>query len=239
MYKKYLSIVLTAFLLIELFALNTSYVQANGRYRIAFPNTLWEEEYMEIGVIDGNYDYKEAKIVSVSSSKPAILKIYKEKSDNEYVFWASGEKAGTYELTINYLDEGGNIQSLKKRGKVLKYPKHIKSLRVNGKKVNVKKKKLHYRYNVKKYKGTTPTVKLNLKKGWRITKIECLSLNISKKSGKVKSVKTIKVTKKMLEKGSKIKFSKKHECLQLSITARKGKGTPIIYNIDFNRPAEF
>jgi polyribonucleotide nucleotidyltransferase len=85
------------------------------------------------------------------------------------------------------------------------YPKVIKTLKVNGKKVKVTSKKHAYAVTQKKFKKRYAKVKLSKKKGWKIDYVYVDMWNDKGEGDQIKvSVSTIK-------KGGKIRaFLKKH-----------------------------
>jgi putative transposon-encoded protein len=170
----------------------------------------------------------EGKVKSVKSSKSSVLKVqkvpvYYDNGKKATQYYVDARKTGKAKLTIKFTDPKGKSHTLKKTITVKKYPNEIKSLKVNGKKVNVKKNKYFF---TKKTSSTSVKVKMALKSGWKIKSVESWKY---KKSGNATN---IKVTKKMVQNGSKISFPKKYKGLEVYVTMAKGSDT-ITYSVSF------
>lgn len=183
--------------------------------------SLWAGDNTWVWVYDANSeDYTKATVTGVTSSNPAILAVSAGKAYDEYdreytEFMLTGKTPGSAAITVNYTTPNGETGTLSATIQVKKYPKQIKSLKVNGKKVKISKHKYNYSKKVKKSK-TTLTIKMALKKGWKIS-----SVNAGRwtKSGKFSDV---KVKKKALLKGKTIKFPKKYSDMFINVEMKKG-----------------
>ena len=179
-----------------------------------------------------------ATVTSVKSSKASVLEVIKEKRSfedhKETAYILESKKAGKATITVKYKKPSGKTGTLKKTITVRKYPKEIKSLTVNGKSVKISKNKFSFR---KKTSRKNVTVKMALKKGWKISRVYCYRY---KKNGNLSEV---KVTKKMIRKGLSISFPKKYDNMLVSVYMTDGKDNDeesnshiISYDISFYRP---
>lgn len=199
---------------------------AEGGYEISAPDRMWAGESGYGVEIEG------AAVESVKSSNKAVLVakrgfFYDENDVKTPFYYLTAKKAGKATITVKYSDPDGKTGTLEKSIKVKKYPNPIKSLKVNGKKVTVSKNK--YMYSKGNFKSTKAIVKVTLNKGWKIADTWAYGYT---KSGK--TVK-IKITKKMLTKGTVIKkLLKKYQTIDIGFTMIKGDDD-ISYNINLYR----
>jgi hypothetical protein len=135
--------------------------------------------------------------------------------------------AGTATLTVNFTTPSGEAKTLSKNVVVKAYPKEIKSLKVNGKKVNTNKYKFFYSKKMSKSK-TSVKIKMALKKGWKITNI------YADRSTNGDKYTQFKVKKSALKNGKAIKFGKKYKYMWINVTMKKGNDI-IQYTFDFYR----
>ena len=195
-------------------------VKAASSDYIALPSVMWVGDPISysVGVYNMNSS-KEYTIKKVTSSSTAV-KVKKEKYDNKTYWFAYGKRAGTATVKITY-KKNGKIKKISQKIKVKKYPNQIKSLKVNGKKINISKNKFEY---TKRYKGTSPKIKLALKSGWKITYIDGQYY-------KKDTMKSFKVKKSQITKGSKISFPKKYDSMIVWIYMQNKKGDSIKYDV--------
>ncbi len=185
-----------------------------------------------LGVEAYNVDSEEYKAVDkvVSSDKDVVsIKTDKWKDENGKThknFELKAKKAGKVTITVDYTTPEGTKVQQDVYIRVKKYPKQIKSLKVSGKKVKVSKNK--YTYFKGKYKSTKASVKVALKKGWKIDGVWAFMYT---KSGKEKEV---KITKKMITKGTSFKFPKKYRYMNIGFAMNKGNDW-LYYYIDLSR----
>ena len=198
----------------------------------------WELSYGNIGYV-GQYLWvgannvesgEEATIDSIVPSDSSMVSIKAntwEDNGEVYKYYdIKAKKAGKVTLTVNYTTPDGTKVKQDALIRIKKYPNPIKSLKVSGKTVKVSKNK--YFYSKGKYKSTKAAVKVALKSGWKITDVRAYWYT---KSGKEKKV---KITKKMLTKGTAIKFPKKYASINIGFTMMKGDDW-IDYNVDLYR----
>ena len=171
-----------------------------------------------------------ATVTSVKSSNTAVLAAKKEtlyyEDHTEKGYLLNSKKAGKATITVKYKTPAGKTGTLKKTITVKKYPKQIKSLKVNGKTVSTSKHKFFFDRQTSK---KSVTIKMALKDGWKITDVYGYRYTKSGKESKVK------VTKKMLKNGTSISFPKKYEKMSVCVYMENGKSS-IYYDVFFNRP---
>ena len=186
-----------------------------------------------IGQTYGNYidvgSYDEAKddtvwatVTSAKSSKKSVIKIKTETwtdENNKPVknYTMSFRKAGKAKITVKFKKPDGSKGTITKTINVKKYPNQIKSLKVNGKKVKTSKGTKRYDYTVTKFKKNKVTVKMALKKGWKVSYVSAYAYNT--KNGKDKD---IKVKPAAVKKGTGIKFPKGYDLMNITIDMQKG-----------------
>lgn len=222
-FKKILSLVLAAFVAFGTLGLGTLGANAASEdWRIGIDSSIWTGTSYYINVYDMNSTDPATSIGTVTnatSSNNGVFKISKDNFDNGGAsFFVDPVKSGTAKLTVNFTTSTDETKTLSKNIVVKKYPKHIKSLRVNGKKVSTVKNKFYYSKKVSKSK-TSVKVKMALKKGWKITKVEATYFT---KKG---TPKDFKVSKSAIKKGKAIKFGKKYKEMNIYVQMKKGSNT--------------
>ena len=180
------------------------------------------EVYVEVGSYDQDGNYAWGDITSVKSSKKSVVKSISYPGTDENgksikVYYLKFVKAGTAKVTVKFKKPDGSKGSLTKTIKVKKYPNQLKSLKVNGKKVKTSKGDKRYIYFADKFKKSKVTVKMSLKKGWKVSSVSGYAFN--SKSGKNKD---IKIKKSVIKKGTGIKFPKGCDNLIIDITMQNG-----------------
>jgi len=214
-FSKVLSLMLAAVVAVGVIGIGTGNAfAASHKWVISGDNYIWKGDSLYLGVYDQNSEeYTEAQITKVVSSNK-IIKVIKH-TDGDVWFNLQGKKIGKAKITVYYKVPGSSaVKHKAKTIKVKAYPNEIKSLKVNGKAVKVGSNK--YNYHVYDYKKTTASVKLALKKGWKIDNIYAYAYT---KSGKSVDV---KITKKMLKNGTAFKFAKKYSDIYVGIGMVKG-----------------
>lgn len=171
-----------------------------------------------------------ATITDVKSGKKSVLTVKKstfkdEKGKKQVYYWLDAKKVGKATITVKYKDASGKTGTLKKTITVKKYPNQIKSLKVNGKAVEVSENK--YFLDSKTGK-TSVKIKMALKKGWKIKNVEAYAYT------KNYTEKKISATKKAISKGSAISFPKKYKELHVTVNMSKGKDV-VSYTFYFYR----
>lgn len=157
-----------------------------------------------------------AKIVSVKSSNPKVLKAYNEGSEEGILFF-DPLKPGKSKVTV-ILNNGGKNTTLTAVYTVKKFPSTFATLKVNGKAIKPTEYKNIYR--VKNYKPTKTTVTFKPKKGWSVT-FSYVSIDYKEPSD-IKSGKSFNIPKG------------KNAYVGIGMTNTKTK-EDVIYFIDFIR----
>lgn len=236
MHKKNLTRLVSAMLAVVvalgLICFDTSAVSAASSWDINFPEKMWvgEDPYW-VGLWKEN---NEGIATAVSSSKSSVVAVKKEKYRDEKgktqtAFYVKPESVGTAKITIKFKTKSGKKLSTSRTVSVKKYPNHIKSLKVDGKTVNVSKNK--YLYLKGKFKKDKVKINMKLKDGWKIVDVwgNCWDMD----SGKIQEIKN---AKSLLKKGSAIKFPKKYSDFELMIGMSKGDYY-ISYHVRLSRSA--
>lgn len=154
-----LSLLLVALTLVSLAG---TALAASAKPAIA-PRTLWAGcEYFSC--VDFVNMPENAEIISIKSSKPSVIKAYREDS-GIYDNYLVPLKAGTSKITVKY-KLNGKTTSISGTYTVKKYPNPLTSVTVNGAKINIKANKYYYDFN--KYTKTKTMVTLKLAKGWKV-----------------------------------------------------------------------
>lgn len=196
---------------------------------LGISNSFWVGETDYTWVYDAN-DIGVATLTNVTSSNAAVIAVAKDSWEEDGItyaeFWLTAKGAGSATVTATFKDQDGNEGTVSEIVTVKKYPKQIKSLRVNGKKVKVSKHKYNYSKRLKK--KTKVNIKMALKKGWKISSVYGERWT---KSGNNKS---FKIKKSTLLKGKTIKFPKKYTGMWISVEMKKGNNY-IYYSFDFYR----
>lgn len=224
-----ISIVLAVILSLCTVFSNTLPVNASDGWVVGLDSSMWSDYSYPVWVTNEDYEY--AKIDSVESSNTSVITIRHEEWTDEngeiqedYI--VESKKAGKSIVAVNYTRPDGISETYEKTVTVKKHPKEIKSLKINGKKINTNANKFGVYLKCKK---TKVSVKAALKKGWKISGI---SAYIYKDN--YEKYKKLKVTSKMIKKGTKIKFPKEYELMTITLNLNKGK-TYIFYTIDLHR----
>ena len=214
---------------------DTAAVSAGSSWDLTISPTVYVgEPWAGLEVYNIKTD-KSATVISLTSSAPKVIKIRKNKGEGEngevvYDFEAVPKKAGKAKLTGKFRMSNGKTGSFSKTVVVKKYPGQIKSLKVNGKSIDLKKNK--YNYYLEGFTGNNVTIKMNLKKGWKITSAEGSLDNFD--TGKSKQIKN---AKKLLKSGKTISFPQSYNSFWISITMEKGDDM-LSYGIQLRRPIE-
>ncbi len=162
-------------------------------------------------VYAGNGD-DSATVTSVKSGNSKIIKVKKSKFEGVTYYDLKYKKTGKTKVTVKFKTPSGEVFTKTKTIKVLKYPNHIKSIKINGKSVNVKKNKYYFD---KKVKGTSVNIKMATKNGWKISYAD---INMSGKNNE----KEVKNSKSKIKKGTTIKFPKGYDYLSAWVEMSKG-----------------
>lgn len=146
-------------------------------------------------------------------SKIAIKKDTWEGDDGETYtdFYLVAKKTGKAQISVDYTAPGW---SGARTATIRVNPYPAKSIKVNGKKVDIAKH--GYSYTKTKYKSTKARIKVAMRTGWRITKVWGYAYY---KSGNNKA---LKVSKTKLKKGSYFKLPKKCTDAYVGFSMKKG-----------------
>ncbi len=153
-----------------------------------------------------------AKVISVKSSKPGVIKATFKKNKGVNKITLSAKKAGTSKITIKY-KVGNKTYTTKANYTAVTFP--LASVKVNGKAINLKKNESGITYN--RYAKSNARVNAKAGKGWKLLKITTWV------NGKEKKLKN----------GAKI-ATKKNTSVTVAIHLKKGKMT-YTYFIEFSR----
>lgn len=214
------------------FFVNTDVIFAAGeKYTIDMADTYWLGQADDrVRVLDK--DGCEVFLDGMKLGNKSLFKVERDKFLSEddithYEYDFTPVKAGKTTVTFFFTTEDKQKKSVSKTVNVKKYPKEIKSLKVNGKKINTSKKAKRFTCDVKA-KSTKCSIKLATKKGWKLTKVRS---TVSIGSGDWYMNYSKKITKKMLKKGTKFKFPKKYDDLYVYCTMKNSSGDTIDYNV--------
>ena len=164
-------------------------------------------------------------LTSVTSSNPNVAKVFPR--DGAYII--KGIAPGTVTITGNYTYRG-QTGSLSVPLTVKKVPVMFKSLKVNGKKVNLTKNP--FGIFKKTRKATSVKIKAKTAPGWKIKSVSAYAAKSTKTAKGYK----VKVTKKMIKSGKKIKFAKKYKNMIVTMEmVNKSTGERESYQIQFYR----
>jgi len=189
MKKRIAAVVLLAALLAAVMSVSAIALAEKTQYRLE-THTYWAGAPAAYTVFTENMP-DDAKLVSIKSSKPKVLKVEK---------WGSGcwdsavvpLKPGKSKVTVVYKVNKKKV-TVSGTYTVKKYPNAIKKLLVNKKPVDLKANK--FEVDCKKLKSAKVTLKVTPASGWKVSNpIEILSEGCSYKT--VKNGKTVKISLK-------------------------------------------
>ena len=107
-----------------------------------------------------------AKSFSVTSSKPSVLRVGKQKGFGPYGWWMEPLKVGKSKITLKY-KTGGKSRSVSATFQVKNYPDPFEYIKINGKKVDLKKSQSNL--FLEGYSKNSITINFKLKSGWKAT----------------------------------------------------------------------
>ena len=184
-----------------------------------------KSSYIDVYNVKGGKTTAKVLYATSTNSKVATVKEVVIKGVTYYKI--KGKKKGKAEIKSIIKTSKGDVLYCNKTVKVRSYPNHIKSLKINGKKVSLKGSK-RYGYTAKCNKSKV-TVRIALQNGWSIEKV--YGSLYKKNSDKAVSISKIK---KKIKTGKSIKFSKKYQRIHIGIVMKKGN-RHITYNINLSR----
>ena len=216
------------------FAFLTVDADTDIEYKIGIPTTLYHSKVFDQSPVlwavpvNGNFDENgfyihDQSAIKAKSSNPKVIKVVKDQG----LYMLILKKSGKSRITMTFKDEEGNKRTLSKVFRVIKYPDFIKSLRINGKKINIKEDPTWtYIYN---YKKTKARIKFALKNRWKMTTV---SGNYCKKNGR--QIEIPKVELNRMLKGQSFKFPKKYKRMYMFFRLEKGDDY-LEYQVEINR----
>lgn len=233
--RRCIGFVLAAFVMVIAFALFSTDTYAAVSYKIDVPATQYhsktfdESHVVWIKIDQPYYDdeghyIEDIAPIKAKSSNPKVIKVVNNGGDYEMIL----KKSGKARITATFKDKDGNKRTISKLFRVKKYPTFIKSLRVNGKKMNLKEDMFNSEVYTTK-KKTTARINLTLKKGYK--KNDILGYYLTKGGRQIEMPES--ELKKVLR-GKKFKFPKKYKSMYVSIEIGK-TGDYRSYLIDIKR----
>lgn len=177
------------------------------------------EYYIKIN----NWTYEE-EIISVTSSDSSVIEVREKRYRGVQV-----KGVGQAKIKIKY-KLNGNTRTISANFTVKEYPKPIKSVTINGKKVNLRKDTLvRYRYDLPDLDKKS-SIKINMKpaSGWTVNGIKAYYYNVEKESKHYNL--TVKNNKT---------FTIKKRCeAVVTYTLKNKKGTKFTYVIEIKGGGE-
>ena len=159
-----------------------------------------------------------AKLVSVKSSKPKVLKVTKTSSDPlDGISWTP-LKPGTSKVSVTYKDKEGKKTTISANYTVKKMPSPFSKLKVNGKSVKPSSMKNIYSFN--KYTKTSATITFKAKSGWKVVE---------------KGFEVFGKDRKTLKSGKKYKIPKGKDAYAVIGLQNKKTGDRVVYFFEFYR----
>ena len=190
-----------------------------------FSDKAYVGELVDVSMFDSDAG-DDPVINGVVSSDPSICQFHRESAN----YWtAKGLKPGTVTLTVNYTHKGKQ-GTMSAALKILAVPTMFKSLKVNGKKVNVSKHA--FGFNKKAKKAKSVKVKAKPAPGWQVKKVYVYGFKNAKQAKGYK----LKGSKAQVTKGKKISFPKKYKYLLVTMKmVNKTTHETVYYQVQFYR----
>jgi hypothetical protein len=111
----------------------------------------------------------DAKSFFVTSSKPSVIKVGRQKDFGPYGWYMEPLKPGKAKITLKYKTEG-KTRSVSATFIVEKYPNPFEYIKVNGKKIKLKDGQSNL--FLEDYNKNTITISYKLKRSWKLTGLE-------------------------------------------------------------------
>lgn len=227
-----LSMLMAVIVALGMLCINAVEANADNEWYVSMPEVLWmnNTRTTEGNAIGVWKEDKKALVTSVTPASSKIVEVVKVKGENEKgkkqnYFYIVPKAVGKTKVTVQYKLPSGTKKKSTKTVTVKKYPNHIKSLKVNGKKVTISKHK--FRYDKGKIKKTKIPIELKLKKGWKVVDAWGSVWNNNNSL-------EIKKAKSKLKNGTAISWPKKYTEFELMITMSDGTDY-IDYHIRLSR----
>lgn len=109
---------------------------------------------------------EDATSFKVKSNNKAVLKVGKQEGFGPYGWYMKPMKVGTATVTLYYKSKG-KTRSVSGKFKVRNYPDPFEYIKINGKKISLKKNRSFYMDNG--YTKDSITVTYKLKSNWKVT----------------------------------------------------------------------
>ena len=187
MKKNYLRIFSLCVLAALLFVIAVPVFAADQKAEMPL-QTFWAgEQSWRLGVYNAP---KNARFVSVKSSNPKVLKVVKDGTSLDDIFW-SPLKAGKSKVTVTY-KVGKKKTAISATYTVKKFPSPFSELKINGKSIKPTTSCKNV-YTINNYKKTKATITFPAKKGW--TNLEKGFEVFGGKRFEIKSGKSFKIPK--------------------------------------------
>lgn len=107
----------------------------------------------------------DATSFSITSKDKSVLKAGCDDKKDRLSLWVKPLKAGTSKVTVKY-KSGGKVRSVSTVFTVKKYPDPFQWIKINGKKIDLKKNKIAY--DCLKYSKNKITVDYKISSGWKL-----------------------------------------------------------------------
>lgn len=236
-----LSITLSLLIAFGILAAGTSVAKAaSGPLKAYQPETMYAKEttmgYLDFRPAkanpkDSDWDIPDkCTLVSVKSSNTKVLEAEKDGT-SLYNLHLEPKKVGKSTVTVKYKYKG-KTYTIRKVCKVKKYPDAIKSLKVNGRSVDLDNEEFRFDYDISEYKKTSAKIKLTPDSGWKIQSVDMTIFNDTYDNYK-------EIKPSVIKKGTAISCSKKKcsYCVFIHLECTKGsnKGDTFTYNVRFLR----
>ena len=222
---KICSLLLSAVMTLSLVYTGSIETYAKDNWSVWMNSTMFKGQTSSV-TVGNNKSSKTGTVTSVKSSNKSVLKVVKTTSGSDKWYEVKAKKTGKAKLTIEFKTDSGKKKTLTKKITVKKYPNQIKSLTLNGKKIEVSKNK--YKYS-RKCSKTEATIKIKLKEGWEISDVNANLYN--SENSKYEEVKS---AKKKVKNGKAFSFPKDYDNLNVYIyMAREDQS--ISYHVNFRR----
>lgn len=222
--KRIPALLMTAVLAAGLAAFGAEPVSAaTPGWNLGLSSTMYEGQTAYVSVYKSG-SYESGTLTSVTSGNPNIAAVTKESGG---LYSIKAKAVGSTVVNAGFKAPGVAAGNVSSKLTVKKYPKQIKSLKVNGKKVRIKGSK-RYKLN-KKCSSSKARIKMQLKSGWKITSVT--ANYYSKATGQMTKA---KVTKKMVKNGKAFKFPKEYNTMWVTVMMMKGSKY-IFYDFTFWR----
>lgn len=161
-----------------------------------------------------------ATVISAKSAKPSIIRI---DDFGDGMFHMFGVKGGKSKVTARYRLKNGKVKSVSANVTVKNYPKAIKSIALNGKKLRITPTQAND-YRVDNYNNTATTLKVTPNSGWKLESLELIMIGDAGSK---------RITPKN---GKKVSTPRKYTTLMWHICLSNARGQQYDFNLILFRP---